>query len=69
MSFDQIKAEAATLTREQRRELIGHLLALGRKDDAAFKRKLAEKIDDNNPNHWVTLDELKRRVPSDGSTK
>ena len=70
MSFEQLKQEAATLTRQQRRELIGHLLALGRKDEAVFKRQMAEKIDDNNPDHWVTLEELKRRVPAaDGSAE
>ena len=52
MSFDQIKAESAVLTSEQRRELTGHLLALGRKDDADFRRKLAAKIGDNDPSHW-----------------
>ena len=69
VSFEQLKAEAATLTPEQRRELIGHLLALGRKDDAAFKRMLSEKIDDKNPDHWVTLDELRRRVPTGDSAE
>ena len=58
MSFEQIKAESAILTSEQRRELIGHLLALGRKDDADFRRKLAAKTDDNDPSHWVTEDDL-----------
>jgi len=62
MSFEQIKAESTALTAEQRRELIGHLLALGRKDDADFRRKLAAKIDDNDPSHWVTEDDLDRAL-------
>ena len=61
MSFEQIKADSAALTREQRRELIGHLLALGRKDDD-FRRKLAAKIDDNDPSHWITEDDLDRAL-------
>jgi hypothetical protein len=69
MSFEQLKAEAASLTPAQRRELIGHLVALGRKNDAAFRRVLAEKIDDKNPDHWVSLDELKRRVPASDSAE
>ena len=61
MSFEQIKAESTALTPEQRRELIGHLLALGRKGDD-FRRKLAAKIDDNDPNHWVTEEDLDRAL-------
>ena len=41
MSFEQIKAESATLTPEQRRQLIGHLLALGRTDGADDRLKRA----------------------------
>jgi hypothetical protein len=58
MSFEQIKAESAAFTREQRRELIGHLLALGRKNDPDFRRKLAQKIDDHDPAHWVAEEDL-----------
>jgi hypothetical protein len=65
MSFEQIKAESATLTPEQRRQLIGHLLALGRKDDGDFRRKLAAKIDDNDPAHWVAEDNLDRALGLD----
>lgn len=53
MSFDQIKAEFTTFTRELRRELIGHLLALGRKDDLDFvassRRRSTAKI---QPTGW-----------------
>jgi len=65
MSFEEIKAESATLTPEQRRQLIGHLLALGRKGDTDFRRKLAAKIDDNDPGHWVTEDDLDRALGLD----
>ena len=58
MSFEQIKTGSATLTPQQRRELIGHLLALGRKDHPDFHRKLALKIDDNDPNHWIAEEDL-----------
>ena len=65
MSFEQIKAESATLTPEQRRQLIGHLLALGRKDGSDFRRKLAAKIDDNDPSHWVAEEDLDRALGLD----
>jgi hypothetical protein len=67
MSFEQIKAESASLTPEQRRQLIGHLLALGRKSDADFRRKLTAKIDDTDPNHWITEDDLDHALGLDRS--
>jgi hypothetical protein len=65
MSFEQIKAESATLTTEQRRELIGHLLSLGRKLQPDFRSKMAEKIDDNDPAHWVAEEDLDRALGLD----
>lgn len=65
MSFEQIKTQSAALTPEQRRQLIGHLLAIGRKDDVDFQRKLTAKIDDNDSAHWVAEDELDRALGLD----
>jgi hypothetical protein len=59
MSVDQIVAEASSLPREERKALIGRLLALGREEkDAQFRRMLAEKIDDRDPSHWVPMEDL-----------
>lgn len=65
MSFEQIKAEAATFNGEQRREMIGYLLALGRKSDPEFRSMLARKIDDNDPAHWVGEEDLDRALGLD----
>ncbi len=67
MSFEQIKAESSSLTPEQRRQLIGHLLALGRKDDPDFRRKLAAKIDDTDSRHWVAEEHLDRALGLDSA--
>jgi len=59
VSFDQIMAEAANLPREQRKALIGRLLALGREEaDVQFRRMLAEKIDYQDPSHPVLMEDL-----------
>jgi hypothetical protein len=59
MSVDQIMAAAANLPREQRKALIGRLLALGRgESDAQFRRMLSEKIDDKDPSHWASMEDL-----------
>ena len=59
MNVDQIMAEAASLPGEQRKAPISRLLALGREErDGQFRRMLAEKIDDQDPSHWVPMEDL-----------
>jgi hypothetical protein len=67
MSIEQIVNEAAALPEHQRKELIGRLIALGRsaEEGAEFRRQMAERIDDNDPSHWMSYDELKRRLPAE----
>ncbi|MEO8353290.1 MAG: hypothetical protein ABI680_16300 [Chthoniobacteraceae bacterium] len=67
MSIEQIVNEVAALPDQQRKELIGRLLALGRskQQEEEFRHRMAGLIDDNDPNHWITYDELKRRLPAD----
>ncbi len=53
MSIQQIKDEAASLSDQQRRELIGYLLSLGRKSDPAYWDRIEAGIADQNPKRWV----------------
>lgn len=62
MSIAAIKSEIASLPLEERRDLIGYIVSLNRKDNEAFMRKLAEKIDDKSSERWVTLEEAERRL-------
>lgn len=62
MSIAAIKSQIASLPLEERRDLIGYIVSLNRKDNEAFMRKLAEKIDDKSPQRWVTLEEAERRL-------
>ncbi len=61
MSLAQIQDQAACLGKEERRKLIAFLVSLQTEDDEEFKTRLARKIDDNDPSHWVELDELEQR--------
>ena len=69
MNLEQIVQEAVSLPEQQRRELIGRLLALGRSkaEEAEFRRAMAERIDDADPGHWISYEELKCRLPADGA--
>lgn len=61
MSLAQLKDEAAHLQLDEQRELIAFLVARQTEQDEDFKRTLAKKIDDNDPSHWVELDDLQKR--------
>jgi hypothetical protein len=50
------------LAPEQQRELVAYIISLQTERDAHFKDRLAAKIDDSDPAHWVELDELKRKL-------
>jgi hypothetical protein len=61
MNIDELVTEAAALSREERKALIGRLLAIGRGErDAELRRMLAEKIDDTDAKNWVVMEDMDR---------
>ena len=63
MSFTELKDQAIQLPPGEQRQLIACLVAVQTDNDQAFQKKLASKIDDQNLENWVELDELKTRLP------
>ncbi len=61
MSLAQLKQEAAQLPSKQRRELIAFLVALQTEKQKEFKERLAAKISDNDPTHWMELNDVRKR--------
>ncbi|PYK96001.1 MAG: hypothetical protein DME19_21200 [Verrucomicrobia bacterium] len=61
MSLTQMKDEAAHLPLKEQRELIAFLVALQTEKDQEFKQKLATKIDDRDPAHWMDLEDARKR--------
>jgi len=58
MSYQQLIAEATSLSDRERRELIGHLLSIGRQRSAAYWDSMERKITDNDPAHWIQAADL-----------
>jgi hypothetical protein len=65
MSFESLKREAAALAPTERRQLIGFLLSLNVTDEE--RASLSRKIDDNDPSHWLSLDEVDAKLKPLGS--
>ena len=62
MSLNDLKSELAALPRKERRHLMGYLVELEHRDDPAYREMLARKIDDRDPAHWVSEEELDARL-------
>jgi hypothetical protein len=65
MSILQLKTEAAALSDPERRELIGYLLALGRERAPGYYDRLAVRIEDQDPTHWVAEESLDQALGLD----
>ena len=62
MSIEAIKQELAELDDDKRHHIMAFLIAIEDRKDPEYGAKMARKIDDNDPSHWVTLEEFDRRL-------
>ena len=62
MSIEAIKQELAELDDDKRHHIMAFLIAIEDKRNPEYMAALARKIDDNDPSHWVTLEEFDRRL-------
>ena len=64
MTIQAIKAEVEALPPFERRQLAAFLVALRHKDLATYRARMAERIDDQLPENWLSLDEFEERLES-----
>jgi hypothetical protein len=62
MSIAELKAEVATLSRKERKELADYLAQLEKLFPPELVKELTAKINDKNPDRWLSLEEVKRRL-------
>ncbi len=62
MEVGVLKAELEALESKDRRRMIAFLLALEERDNLAYRQEMARRIDDKDSTHWLTFDELDRRL-------
>ena len=61
MTLDQIKEELTSMPEDQQDHLVAYLLHLRHLRDPATRQELARKIDDHDPAHWMSLDQIRER--------
>lgn len=61
MSVDQIKSALANMPEAEQDQVVAFVVHLRHLRDPEFRRDLARKIDDQDPAHWISLDQLEER--------
>jgi hypothetical protein len=62
VSVEEIKSEIESLAVKNRRQLAAYLITLRHKDLAGYRASMAAKIDNRNPDNWLSLAEFDSRV-------
>ncbi len=62
MEVAELKTELVSLNASNRRQILAFLVALEREADFSYRQKLAEKIDDRNPDHWIRGEDLEAKL-------
>lgn len=66
MKLDDLQREAERLSPEEQRKLIGFLVTMDIRRDDEYRAELRRRLDDENPEGWISLPEAERRLKSDG---
>jgi hypothetical protein len=65
VSIETLQSEVSALPAEQRRKLMAYMIAIEDQGRAGYAAELARKIDDKNPDHWLTAEECERKLGLD----
>ena len=63
MGITQIIDEVDKMEPADRKRLMSHLVLRRIRENEAYRKELARWLDDKTPGKWITLDEVKSRLP------
>ena len=66
MSMAELMREVAELSPERQNELAAFLLHLRLKRDPGWRDELTRRIDDKNPENWMSLEDWKKELAKGG---
>jgi hypothetical protein len=66
MKLDELQREAEKLSPEEQRKLIGFLVAMDVRRVDGYREELSRRLDDQNPDAWISLNDAERRLKGDG---
>ena len=59
MTMEQIKEELASMPEEQQDHLVAYVVHLRHLRDPQARQEITRRIDDREPSHWISVDQLK----------
>jgi len=62
MSIEAIQSELRALPAEERRKLMAFMVVLEDEGRADYAAKLAQRIDDQSPDRWLTPEQCEREL-------
>ena len=62
MSFEALKEQVDLLADAERRRLMAYLVSVEHSKSAEHAERMAEKIKDQTPGRWLTLEEVESRL-------
>ena len=62
MSISELKTQVNGLSLDERRQLTAYLVGLRHKELQEYRESLTSKIDDDDPDKWVSFEEFDKRV-------
>ncbi len=69
MSIESLQSELRALPSVERRKLMAFLVVLEDQGRADYAAKLAQKIDDKSPGHWLTPEQCERELKLNDDAK
>jgi TorA maturation chaperone TorD len=59
MTMEQIKEKLASMPEEQQDHLAAYMVHLRHLRDPLARQEITRKIDDREPSHWISVEQLK----------
>ena len=59
MSLKEIKSGLAELPQADQDHLAAYLVHLRHQRDTSVRREISSRLEDKNPDHWVSIDQLR----------
>ena len=69
MSIEALQSELRALPAGERRKLMAFMVVLEDQSRADYATKLAQRIDDRSPDHWLTPEQCERELKLNDDSK
>ena len=62
MTIEQLMQESESLSYQDKGKLVAYLLAMRNREDPEYLAEIQGRIEDRDPNHWLTPEEFSKRL-------